>query len=183
VEALSHPVRSKVIIALAERPNATIRQVAERLRESPRRIRHHIDALVAAGFVEVTDEKRRRGVIERRYATRLNLTIGPGDASWPAVRRQFSRDIVRLLLADVGVAATTGIFGADPDEYEMRFYGEVDDECLAELAQIYGRVHVEIAESITAGRERVWESGEPGTEIVAALLFFKAALWGSVKED
>jgi predicted ArsR family transcriptional regulator len=72
VEALTHPVRSKVVIAPAERPDVTIRQIAERLREPPRRIRHHVDALVSAGVIEVSAETRRRNVIERRYAMRLD---------------------------------------------------------------------------------------------------------------
>jgi hypothetical protein len=88
-----------------------------------------------------------------------------------------------LLLADVAVAATAGTFGSDPEGYEVRIYGEVDDECLAELGRIYGRAHKEISEAMTAGRERVWERGEPGTEVVSALLLFKAALWAGVKED
>lgn len=181
-KAISHPVKNKVIAALAERPDVTIRQMAERLGEPPRRIRHQVEALVAKGLVEVTGEERRRGVIERRYA--LVGTLDFEDTEWltPEVRVRFAKEIVKLLLADIGVAAAAGTFGVHPDRAEVRFYGEVDDACLAELAELHMKAYREINEAITAGRERVWESGAPGTEVVSGLFFFESPLWGRQAE-
>lgn len=183
VEALQHPLKAKVLTALAERPGVTIRQLSERLKESPRRIRHQVNALVDLGLVEVSAEVRRRGVIERRYASRVAMNFSGDDIMSPGLRLQYSKEVVRMLMADVGAATAAGTFAAGPDRYECRFYGEVDERCLEELAEIHERVYRQIAETFTAGRERVWESGEPGTEVVSALLFFDAALWGQVREE
>jgi DNA-binding transcriptional ArsR family regulator len=183
VEALQHPLKAKVLTALAERPDVTIRQVAERLKESPRRVRHQINALLDVGLVEVSAEVRRRGVIERRYSSRVAMDFPGEDVMSPALRLRYSKEVVRMLMADVGAATAAGTFASGPDRYECRFYGEVDDQCLEELGEIHERVYREIAETFTAGRERVWESGEAGTEVVSALLFFDAALWGQPTKE
>jgi DNA-binding transcriptional ArsR family regulator len=183
IEALQHPLKSKVLTALAERPGVTIRQLSERLKESPRRVRHQVNALVESGLAEVSAEVRRRGVIERRYATRATMDFPGDEIIDPALRLRVSKEIVRTLMADVGAATAAGTFAARPDRYECRFYGEVDDQCLEELTEIHERAYREIADTFTAGRERVWESGEPGTEVVSALLFFEAALWGKAAEE
>jgi DNA-binding transcriptional ArsR family regulator len=182
-EALQHPLKSKLLTALAERPGVTIRQLSERLKESPRRIRHQVNSLVENGLVEVSAEVRRRGVIERRYTSRVVMDFPGDDAMTPAQRLRYSKEVVRTLMADVGTATAAGTFAAAPNRYECRFYGEVDDQCLEELAEIHERAYREIAEAFTAGRERAFESGERGTEVVSALLFFDAELWGKVADE
>jgi DNA-binding transcriptional ArsR family regulator len=183
VEALQHPLKAKVLTALAERPGVTIRQLAERLKESPRRIRHQVTALVDLGLVEVSAEVRRRGVIERRYASRVAMDFPGEEIMRPALRLRYSKEVVRMLMTDVGAATAAGTFAVRPDRYECRFYGEVDEQCLEELAEIHERAYREIAETFAAGRARVWESGEPGTEVVSALLFFDAELWGRAARE
>ncbi|HEX4307806.1 MAG TPA: helix-turn-helix domain-containing protein [Solirubrobacterales bacterium] len=183
LEALQHPLKAKVLTALAERPGVTIRQMAERLKESPRRIRHQVNALVEVGLVEVSAEVRRRGVIERRYASRVAMDFPGDDIMDPALRLRYSKEVVRMLMNDVGAATAAGTFAVGPDRYECRFYGEVDDQCLEELAEIHERVYREFVETFVAGRERVRESGEPGTEVVSALLFFDAELWGRTAKE
>jgi DNA-binding transcriptional ArsR family regulator len=179
IDAIEHPLKARLLTALAERPGVTIRQMAERLGEPPRRVRHQLGTLVEAGLVEVTAEESRRGVVERRYASRVEVNFPSTDVISPELRLRFSQEVVRMLLGDIGVASSQGTFATAPDRFECRFYGEVDERCLEELVEIHERVYREIGEVVSAGRDRVRESGEPGTEIVSALLLFDAALWGT----
>jgi DNA-binding transcriptional ArsR family regulator len=183
VETLWHPLRARLLTALAERPDVTIRQLAKRLDESSRRVRHQVNALVDLGLVEVTGEASRRGVIERHYASRVVMDFPDETVMPPALRLRFSREIVRLVLADIGIASAAGTFATIPDRYECRFYGEVDDQCLEELTEIHNRAYREIADTVEAGRERTRESGEPGIEVVSALFFFEAPLWKSIATE
>jgi DNA-binding transcriptional ArsR family regulator len=178
-DALEHPLKARLLIALAERPDVTIRQMAERLGETPRRVRHQVGALVDAGLAEVSSEVSRRGVVERHYSSRVEVDFPSTDMIGPELRLRCSQEIVRLLLGDIGVASSAGTFATAPDRCECRFYGEVDERCLEELVEVHARVYREIGEIVSAGRDRVRETGEPGTEIVSALLFFDAALWGT----
>jgi DNA-binding transcriptional ArsR family regulator len=182
---LAHPVRGRVLTALAERPDVTIRRVAERLGEPPRRVRHQVEALVEAGLAEITGEAKRRGVVERRYGAHPELSVDDEafDPLSVEVRSRAAIQVIKILLADISVAANAGTLGRGRDRWEVRFYGEVDDLCLRELAEIYHRTFEEIGRTIKEGRKRVWESGEGGTEIVSALFFFEVPLWGRSSPD
>lgn len=178
-EAMSHPIQGRIMSVLYERPDISIRRIADRLGESPRRIRHQVEALLSTGLVDTTGEEHRRGVVERRYST-----VGPNEITDPqglSTEQQvrMASRIVKLLLDDVAVAARAGTFGRHADRCEARFYGEVDEAGQVELAAIHLRAYREVGAALEAARDRVRESGEPGTEVVSGLFFFEAPLWGS----
>jgi DNA-binding transcriptional ArsR family regulator len=178
-KAYGHPVRGRVLTALAERPDVTIREVADHLGEPPRRVRHHVQALQRMGLVSVTSSENLSGVVQHRYGTGP-LIVDDVEAWSREERMRFALATVHLLAADFGVAAKSGNIGKSDDDFEIRQYGEVDDACLEELAAIHGRAYRAIRAAVYEGRERVWRSGEPGTEIVSALFFFEAPLWAHV---
>jgi DNA-binding transcriptional ArsR family regulator len=181
-DATRNVVRGRVLMALAERPGVTIRQVAERIDESPRRVRHHIESLVEAGLAEVTGEESRRGVVQRRYGAPPQA-VDRVDALSDEDRAEFTRSIVRYVLSDIGTAAAAGTLALTEDKHVVRMYGEVDDEALERLADIHWRAYREIRETIEAGKERLRKSGGSGTEVVSALFYIEAPLWGSIADD
>jgi DNA-binding transcriptional ArsR family regulator len=176
-EVYAHSLRGRVLSALAERPQATIRAVAERLEESPGRVRHQVDALLDLGLVKVTGEEIWRGVLRRRYGA--EPVIVWDDDSSPEMRLEIAKATVRLLMGDIAAAAAAGTLARRPDDFEVRMYGEVDDACLEDVAILSRRAFDEIVSAIQEGRERVWESGRRGTEIISALFVFEAPLWRS----
>lgn len=181
-EAVAHPLRGRILAALAERPDTTIRRLAERLEEPPRRVRHHLKALLDRSLVEVTGEETYRGVIQRRYG-RAWMGIDDVSPLSTELRVALAKAAVRLMLADMRAAAAGGVLCTRPDELQVRMYGEVDDTCLEELAEIHWRAYREIRQTVAEGSKRVRESGEPGTEVVSALLHFEAPVWGRLSKE
>lgn len=180
--AYEHPVRYRVLTAVAERPDVTIREIAERLEEPPRRVRHHVEALRKIGLVAVTSSESLAGVVQHRFGAGP-LVVDDAANLTREQRVRFANATVRLLAADLGVAAAAGRIGKGPDEFEIRMYGEVDDACLEELGHLHHRADRSIRKAIYEGRARLRESREPGTEVVSALFFFEAPLWGSLPPD
>lgn len=63
---LSDPLKLKLLQAFAE-AELTPRQVAEELGESLTKLYRHVDALQDAGLIEVVQETRKRGTVERSF--------------------------------------------------------------------------------------------------------------------
>jgi DNA-binding transcriptional ArsR family regulator len=177
-KACCHQVRWRILVALSERPDVTIRELADHLGEPRRRVRHHIETLVETGLAVVTSEDISR-VVERRYAAGA---IAADDLdSWDQEERLlFANSITRTLAADFSVAAAAGTLTRGGDDLQARMYGEVDDACLEELAELNLSIYRETRTMSEAGYERVMESGEPGIEVVTALFAFEVPLWRHV---
>ncbi len=65
--AIGDPTRMRILGRLTEAP-ASIQQLAAELRTPKGTIGHHVGVLDDAGLIRVVDERRVRGVTERRYA-------------------------------------------------------------------------------------------------------------------
>lgn len=177
-KASDHPVRGRVLLALSERPDVTIREVAERLGEAPRRVRHHVEALLEAGLVAVTSSENLSGVVQNRYGAGL-LVVDDAELWSQEERLRFTVPAIRTLAADLAVAADAGTISGT-DDFMVRMYGEVDDVCLEELADLHLRIDRAVRKAIQEGHERVARSGGAGTEVVTALYFFEAPMWRDV---
>lgn len=65
---LTDPFKLKIIEQFFDGP-ATTKQVADRMKEKAPRLYRHVDALVEAGFLELVEERQKRGTVERYYKT------------------------------------------------------------------------------------------------------------------
>jgi DNA-binding transcriptional ArsR family regulator len=178
VDVLKHPLRARIVSALAERHDVTIREVAERLREPPDQVRQHVEFLLAAGLAEVTGEDGLPGVVRRRYRI-VPIEVGGGDSLDLEGRIEMGKATVRLMMGDLSTAAAAGTLSRRPDDFEVRTYGEVDEVCFKELVELHRTAYQGIFRALHEGKERTRESGKPGTEIVSALFFLEAPLWGA----
>lgn len=176
-EAYRDPLKGRLLSVLAERPDVTIRQIAGRLGEPPGRVRHHVEALLEAGLIEVTGEGRTPGGVRRRYRRGPVEVFGDNAVDLEG-RLELGKATVRMLMGDLNVAAAAGTLSARPDDFEVRFYGEVDEVSFRELVALHSKAYRRILRTLQDGRDRVRQNGRPGTEVVAALFFFEAALWG-----
>lgn len=66
VKLLADPLKLKLLQAFAADAKTT-KQVAEELGQSITKLYRHVDALHEAGLLEVTEERQKRGTIERTF--------------------------------------------------------------------------------------------------------------------
>ena len=82
-ETLTHPVRQRIVQALLGERSLTTAQLAAELPDIPKpTLYRHIAALVDAGVLVVSGERRVRGAVERTY--RLDpqaASAGPGEVA------------------------------------------------------------------------------------------------------
>jgi DNA-binding transcriptional ArsR family regulator len=108
LDLLLHPVRLRILRALLDGRPSTTAQLRRRLPDiAPATMYRHIAALTAAGVLEVQDEKRIRGTVERTYRVH-----GDRTAIDPAERAAMTPDDHRRAFT-----AFTGGLLADFDHY------------------------------------------------------------------
>jgi DNA-binding transcriptional ArsR family regulator len=104
LDLLLHPVRLRILRALLDGRPSTTAQLRRRLPDiAPATMYRHIAALTAAGVLEVLDEKRIRGTVERTYRVRWDRAeIDPADraAMTPDDHRRAFTAFTGGLLAD-----------------------------------------------------------------------------------
>jgi DNA-binding transcriptional ArsR family regulator len=179
-DAMGHPVQSKILFVIADRPGVTIRQVASRLEESERKVRHHLEALVEAGLVSVESEVRVRNTTVRRYAVKRRPHILAEDSELlaDAIQRKVSLEILKLILADARGAAVAGTFGTHEGHTEVRFWAEVDREGWEEMVAIHQRAIDEMQAALASCAERLADDEDrTAFPVTSALLLFEAPGW------
>jgi DNA-binding transcriptional ArsR family regulator len=109
VDVLLHPVRLRIVRALASAREATVQEIADALPDvPPATLYRHVNKLAAAGLIAAVSERAVRGATERRY---------------------------RLATAAV---ASLDLAGATPDEhlrYFVTFVATLIDDFAAYLAR------------------------------------------------
>jgi len=179
---LRDPLRRRMLFVIGDKPGGvSIRQIAERLGEPPRRIRHYIIALVDAGLVVVEEERPRRGTIERAYRVAqypLFVVDEWREEFEPAEMKIILFDILRLVFDTVTAAIAAGTFVDRSGWCAARTWREVDKQGWEELAKIHERALDEMIEVVERSAERLARSGETPIPAISSLLLFEALPWG-----
>lgn len=185
VEALGNPLRAQIYITVADRPGATIAQVATRIRESPRRVRHQMDRLRLAGLVSVDSESARRNARERHYRAILPPEVREqADDSWTDDdRRRLAVSVAKMMVSDIVRASQNRTFGIHAGHAEVRIPGEVDPSGWDEISKIMVKSTEEIERAMERSALRLRAAGDSGVEMIAGLLFFEAPSWGASPDD
>lgn len=144
MEVLAHPVRLRVVQALAGGRVLTTAQLCERISEVHKAtVYRHVAALADAGVLEVDGEHRVRGAVERRYRLRERVVIDAGTvaAMTPGDHRRTFATAMAALISEFD--AYLGLDGADPvaDEVGYRQHvlwlsAEERAEMIAELRAV-----------------------------------------------
>lgn len=80
LELLAHPVRLRIVHALSGGQTCTTTQLCARLTGvSKATVYRHVDLLTTAGVLEVADEHRVRGAVERAYRLRRDRATVDAD--------------------------------------------------------------------------------------------------------
>jgi DNA-binding transcriptional ArsR family regulator len=181
VAALRDPIRRRLLFVLNDRPRgATIRQLALRLKEPPRRIRHYVEILVEADQVVVEGERPRRGTIERTFRTRrFPLFWGEGrpvDLGLTATKMVLL-DVLRLTFDNVTEAIAAGSFAKREGWCAGRTWREVDVQGWQELVEIHERAMLEVASAVDRATERLADGQEQGIPAISAIFLLQALPW------
>ncbi|GAA4612609.1 helix-turn-helix domain-containing protein [Saccharopolyspora hordei] len=134
-DLLLHPVRARILKTLFGSDPLTTAQLRERLPDiPPATMYRHVAVLAEAGVLEVVEEKRVRGTVERSYRVRQDQAVVDPEAreamSLEDHRRAFTAfsaslmaDFERYLSSDGakpaedGVAYRQGAVWLTPEEY------------------------------------------------------------------
>lgn len=102
ISALAHPVRARVLDALAS-PN-TAAGLARELGRSRQNVGYHLKALERLGLVERTGERRKGNFVEQLYVSAArHFSVSPRFTADPAGLEALFRDQVSLArVADLG---------------------------------------------------------------------------------
>jgi hypothetical protein len=178
IEILSEVFPAQVYSAVSEHPGATIAQVAGRIGEPPRRVRHQVERMVGAGLLLVDSETPRRNARERHYRAIAWPRVIDQSAWTDDQRRAVAHSFVRLIVTDLRRAVRSRGFGTHPaNDAEVRIPGEVDQQGHEELAAIMEATMASIEATMIRSAARLEAAGEAGTEVVSALLLFEGHPW------
>jgi DNA-binding transcriptional ArsR family regulator len=182
-EALHDPLRTQIYISIAERPGATIAQLAHRVDEPERRVRHQIERLIELGLVEVDSETRRRNTRERHYRVLVSPTVEYYGDWGEDDRRKVSLSMARQLVFDLSRASRDARFGTLEGHTAIRIPGEVDREGWEALAQIMRGALEEAEEVMFESAARLEAAGVAGIEAMGVMLLFEGRPWTAPGEE
>jgi DNA-binding transcriptional ArsR family regulator len=98
---LTDPFKLKLLERFAGKP-VTTKQVADQMGEKAPRLYRHVDALFDAGFLELVEEKPKRGTVERYYKTvAARFEVDPELFSTSPEGEGEGIDMMRGLIRDV----------------------------------------------------------------------------------
>jgi DNA-binding transcriptional ArsR family regulator len=151
-----HPVRLRVLQTLAGTGPLTTSQLRDRLPDIPQAtLYRHIAVLADAEVLEVADERRVRGAVERSYRLRReNAVLDPATMTLEDHRRAFTMfsttlmaDFDRYLAHEKADPATDGVV------YRQVAVWLTDEESAALVKEIYAAFAARAAS--TPGGERI----------------------------
>lgn len=155
----------------------TIRGLAERTGEPPRRVRYHLDALCEQGLIKVADGKQRRGVKERYFAAARLPILDQDDvaALSPTTQKKILLSCLKMIFADAAASLEAGTAVRRPDWAAGRIAGEVDEQGRRQVAALHVDFITKTREAIEQAQERLAETNEHPVRVISANLFFEAA--------
>lgn len=165
LKLLSDPMKLDLLQAFAE-AETTIGEVAESLGQPVTRLYRHVDALQEAGLIEVTQERKKRGTVERhfraaakRFEVDQSLFSGVADDESSAVR-----DMLRST-EDELIRAIGSMQGDDETTTFVKIRIKASPERIEQL-------QASLMEWIETVQEDTDESGEEELDFGALLAFY-----------
>ena len=166
VRLLSDPLKLRILQAFAERARTTT-EVAAALDENVTKLYRHVDALFDAGLLEVTDERRKRGTVERtfravgrRFEADHSLFVGEENRNG----RHAAMEMLRAGEQEIVDAISRSADAGDQDTILVRV------RCKATPARI-AELHRSLCDWVDAAQQD-GECTSPGAKEVGALIAF-----------
>ncbi|GHH31446.1 helix-turn-helix domain-containing protein [Lentzea cavernae] len=159
-DLLLHPVRMRILQALFETDPLTTAQLRERLPDiAPATMYRHVAVLAESGVLEVADERRVRGTVERSYRVRKEAATVDQDARATMTKEDHQRSystFAASLMGDFDRYAAHA--DADPHVdgvvYRQAAVWLTDEEHAAMVAEIEHAVMSRTGGARNGGRRR-----------------------------
>jgi DNA-binding transcriptional ArsR family regulator len=170
-----HALRHRIFSMIADRVGGTsIREVAERVGEPERRVRHHVEALLASGLIELDREEERRGAVVRYYrAERMPLIWSNEERLSIDQLERLGTEVLRFLLTDVSDAIRHGTLARGDSQIYGRIRRRLDRRGCLEVKEIHERALAEAERTARASAERAAAGDKETVEMVSAILMFE----------
>jgi DNA-binding transcriptional ArsR family regulator len=172
--AVSHPIRSKCLVILAERV-ASPAELARELRVEVTSTGYHVSALAEAGLIELVSTRPVRGAVEHFYrATLLPVLTTEQEAELSeGERRVYAETILSIHAANAAHALEVGTFLRRNDHQNTRFAFDVDEEGWTEAVAAHVELYERIFEIHEAAAGRMRESDEKPSKVVSFQTLFE----------
>ncbi|WP_203657428.1 helix-turn-helix domain-containing protein [Actinocatenispora rupis] len=160
VELVAHPVRLRIVHALSGGQSRTTAELCARLPDIPRTTAYrHVALLVDGGVLEVVDERRVRGAVERSYRLRRDRAVIDADtaaAATPDEHRRIFAAAMAVLLAefDTYLGRADADPGADLVGYRQHALWLDPDELAALIADLRAAILPRLAHTPGDGRRQ-----------------------------
>jgi DNA-binding transcriptional ArsR family regulator len=174
LEAMSHPLRARVLRLLVERGVMSPAELSRTLRAKLSNVSYHVDRLVALECAELVDERPVRGALEHFYrATERHLiTTEEFEELDPIVADDIVLDSFQRIIDDVVASRKAEMLGHDRHFYLARTPYVLDEEGFQEGMEAVDRCRRELSEIELKSAERR-AGGAPGVAVSGSILWFK----------
>lgn len=155
LKLLAHPLRCRCQTYLCEH-TASPNELANRFSEPLGNVAYHFRVLEEHGCIELVDTAQRRGATEHYYRAtqRTELTEEQYAALSISDRLEFTRESVRLSMADALTSLAEATFVQRPDHQMTRQRGCVDEEGWKNLGEIFAEAFAKVDEEVAAAAAR-----------------------------
>ncbi|MFG2531124.1 helix-turn-helix domain-containing protein [Streptomyces sp. NPDC048516] len=147
LDLLAHPIRLRIVHAMGGGRLLTTAQFCARIPEASKAtVYRHIDLLVAGGILEVAEERRVRGAVQRRYRLRQDRAVIGSEVARTltlADHRQAFATAMTTLLAEFTTYLDRD--GADPVADQVGYRQHALWLSPAELEELIGELRAAIA--------------------------------------
>lgn len=172
IKLLSDPLKLQLLQAFAEQPRTT-KQVARALGESVTKLYRHVDALHAAGLLEIAAEKQKRGTVERTFravARRFEADHGLFASQADAEGGNAAREMLRACEDEILAALASDGVNAKSEALLMRLRCKATPARVAELRAALNRWIESVQHE--ADQDEARQDPENSIEIGALLAFY-----------
>ncbi|GAA1691085.1 helix-turn-helix domain-containing protein [Fodinicola feengrottensis] len=160
LELLAHPARLRIVHAMRGGRTLTTAQLSERLPDvSKAMVYRHVDLLAAGGILEVVEERRVRGAVERHYRLRQDRASVDADAVAalsPEDHRRAFAAVVAVLVAEFNayLDRQNANPAADPVGYQQHGIWLNHEELVAMVEELRAAILPRLANPATPDRAR-----------------------------
>jgi DNA-binding transcriptional ArsR family regulator len=175
VKALGHPLRAKLLFALNDAPGKSAQEIAERVGEPVRKVRHHLSELRKAGLIEAVEHRTRRGVVEQFYSVAKAPMVD--DAKFAKLSSNEKLRIVTQALKRCYELATealiAGTFYARDETGLVTVQAELDSQGWREFVEAHRRAHAEVERVKAESGARLRGGAERPIGAASTLMWFE----------
>lgn len=176
-KALSHPLRSHILITLGERI-ASPNEIAKELGLVARDLDYHVKVLIEVGMIRLVRTQKRRGAKEHFYELSSGI-LRFDDRAWREVprpvRSSLSAAFLRALLHEAAEALRVGTFHSRANTHESRMNMTLDEQGWDEMTRAMEDTLQRVHDIRSQSAKRLANGSDRGIPTAVFMLGFETA--------